>query len=77
MDPGMVDTMVATMDAAGQIVLPKTVRERAQLSPGVPIEVRVVDDRVELEPASAKVTIEHRSGLSRIRFSMTTGTRRV
>jgi AbrB family looped-hinge helix DNA binding protein len=48
------------MDAAGRLVLPKAVRERAQLTPGAPIEVRVVDGRVELEPAYAQVKIEKR-----------------
>jgi AbrB family looped-hinge helix DNA binding protein len=46
------------MDAAGRIVLPKAVRERAGLKAGVSLEVRVVDGRVELEPAYANVRIE-------------------
>ncbi len=50
------------MDAAGRLVLPKVIRERAQLAPGAPIEVRVVEGRVELEPAFAKVTVEKRGG---------------
>ena len=50
------------MDAAGRLVLPKAVRERAQLAPGVPIEVRVVDGRVELEPAYARMQVEKRGG---------------
>lgn len=54
--------MITTIDAAGRLVLPKPIRERAQLAPGIPIEVRVVDGRVELEPASAAVTIEKRGG---------------
>jgi AbrB family looped-hinge helix DNA binding protein len=55
--------MITTIDAAGRIVLPKAVREGAQLSPGVPLEVRVVDGRVEIEPASARVVVEDRGGL--------------
>jgi AbrB family looped-hinge helix DNA binding protein len=51
------------MDAAGRLVLPKAVRERARLAPGAPIEVRVVDGVVELEPAYAKVTVEKRGGV--------------
>jgi AbrB family looped-hinge helix DNA binding protein len=51
------------MDAAGRLVLPKAVRDRARLTPGVPIEVRVVDGRVELEPACAKVNLENRGGV--------------
>ena len=50
--------MTVTMDAAGRVVLPKAIRERAQLRPGAPLEVRVVDGRIELEPAHAKVRVE-------------------
>lgn len=50
------------MDSAGRLVLPKTIRDRAQLTPGTPIEVRVVDGRVELEPAFARVRVEKRNG---------------
>jgi AbrB family looped-hinge helix DNA binding protein len=55
--------MITTMDAAGRLVLPKDARERAQLRPGSPIEVRVVDGRIELEPVCATVTLEKRGGL--------------
>ena len=55
--------MITTMDAAGRLVLPKAVRDRAQLSPGVPIEVHVVDGHVELEPAPAAVSIVKRGTL--------------
>lgn len=54
--------MVTTMDAAGRIVLPKAARDRADLKPGVEIEVRVVDGRIELEPATARVTVEKQGG---------------
>jgi AbrB family looped-hinge helix DNA binding protein len=54
--------MTVTIDAAGRLVLPKSVRERAGLASGVPIEVRVVDGRVELEPACARVRVERRGG---------------
>jgi AbrB family looped-hinge helix DNA binding protein len=52
--------MITTMDSAGRVVLPKAARRRAQLTPGAPIEVRVVDGRIELEPAPARVKIEKR-----------------
>ncbi|MBY0496380.1 MAG: AbrB/MazE/SpoVT family DNA-binding domain-containing protein [Cyanobacteria bacterium] len=52
--------MTITMDAAGRVVLPKAIRQRARLKPGSPLEVRVVDGRVELEPACAAATIEKR-----------------
>lgn len=54
--------MVTTMDIAGRIVLPKAARDRADLKPGIEIEVRVVDGRIELEPATARVTVEKHGG---------------
>ena len=43
-------------------MLPKAARERARLVPGMPLEVRVVDGRIEIEPAPARVTVEKRGG---------------
>lgn len=54
--------MIVTMDQAGRVVLPKAARERARLVPGMPLDVRVVDGRIEIEPAAARVAIEQRSG---------------
>ena len=54
--------MTTTIDQAGRLVLPKAVRERARLVPGMPLEVRVVDGRIEIEPAPARVTLEKRGG---------------
>jgi AbrB family looped-hinge helix DNA binding protein len=50
------------MDHAGRLVLPKSARERAGLVPGTPLDVRVIDGRIEIEPAAARVTLEKRSG---------------
>jgi AbrB family looped-hinge helix DNA binding protein len=58
----MIFTMITTMDAAGRLVLPKAARTRARFRPGVPLEVRVVDGRIEIEPAAAVVTVEQRNG---------------
>lgn len=54
--------MITTMDSAGRVVLPKAARERAELRPGAEIEVRVIDGRIELEPAAARVTIAKHGG---------------
>ncbi len=54
--------MITTMDSAGRVVLPKAARDRADLRPGVAIEVRVVDGRIELEPAAARVTVGKHGG---------------
>ncbi len=50
--------MITSMDSAGRVVLPKAARDRAGLRPGAELEVRVIDGRIELEPARARVTIE-------------------
>lgn len=54
--------MTVTMDRAGRLVLPKAARERAGLVAGMPLEVRVVDGRVEIEPATTRVTVEKKGG---------------
>lgn len=59
---GIFSVMTVTMDSAGRVVLPKAIRERAQVSPGTPLQIRVVDGRIELEPAYADVTIEKKGG---------------
>ena len=54
--------MTTTIDQAGRLVLPKAARDRARLVPGMPLDVRVVDGRIEIEPAPARVTVEKRGG---------------
>lgn len=58
----MINAMITTMDSAGRVVLPKAARDRAELKPGIEIEVRVVDGRIELEPATARVTVGKQGG---------------
>lgn len=50
------------MDRAGRLVLPKAARERAGLVAGMPLEVRVIDGRVEIEPATTRVSVEKKNG---------------
>ena len=52
--------MITTIDAAGRLVIPKEARREAGLEPGVPLEVRVRDGRIEIEPAPLAVTLERR-----------------
>ncbi len=54
--------MITTIDRAGRLVLPKAARERAGLVAGMPLEVRVVDGRVEIEPATTRVSVEKKGG---------------
>jgi AbrB family looped-hinge helix DNA binding protein len=42
--------MNITIDAAGRVVVPKSIRDQAGLRPNVPLEIRVRDGRIEIEP---------------------------
>jgi AbrB family looped-hinge helix DNA binding protein len=50
MTDGRIDAMKATIDAAGRVVIPKKIRDQAGLRPGTPLDVRLVDGKVEIEP---------------------------
>ena len=39
------------------MVIPKSLREKAGLQPGVPLEVRYRDGRIEIEPATSGVRL--------------------
>lgn len=54
--------MTVTIDQAGRLVVPKALREAAGIQPGMPLEVRVHDGRIEIEPAPVRVRIEDRGG---------------
>lgn len=45
------------MDAAGRLVIPKDIRRRAGLQPGMPLDVRWHDGKIEIEPAPTPVTL--------------------
>ena len=52
--------MRTTIDAAGRIVIPKRIREKAGLTAGTEVEVQLHDGRVEIEPTNADVRLEWR-----------------
>ena len=56
----IVITMIVTMDAAGRLVIPKELRERAHLEPGVPLDVTLRDGRIEIAPAPREVKFVQR-----------------
>lgn len=60
----MRDATSVTMDAAGRLVIPKSVRETAELRPGAPLLIGVVDGRIEIVPEPRTVRIERRGKLS-------------
>lgn len=49
--------MKTTMDAAGRLVIPKEIRRQAGLQPGMPLDVRWHDGRIEIEPAPVPVAL--------------------
>jgi len=60
----MSSTIISTIDAAGRLVLPKEIREAAQLKPGMPLQITVNDGRVEIEPAPREVRIVRKGRVS-------------
>ena len=55
--------MRSTIDRAGRIVVPKAIREAANLRPGTEVEFRVRGSHVELEPVPLAVTLQRRGSL--------------
>ena len=49
--------METTIDKAGRLVIPKSVREQAGLSPGTRLEISYRDGKVEIEPVVAEAEI--------------------
>jgi AbrB family looped-hinge helix DNA binding protein len=45
------------MDSAGRLVLPREIRDQANLEPGMPLRIVFRDGRVEIEPAPREVRV--------------------
>jgi AbrB family looped-hinge helix DNA binding protein len=60
---GKVPTMVTTMDPAGRLVIPSEIRREASLQPGVPLEVRLRDGVIEIEPLPIPVKLQRKRRL--------------
>ncbi len=60
---GMDYTKTIAIDSSGRLVLPKTIREEAGIKPGLALEIRCRDGRVEINVASREVTIERKGRL--------------
>ena len=56
--------MSTTIDSAGRLVVPKAVRDAAGLQPGMPLEVRYRDGRIEIEPAPMEIEIVEEGGVA-------------
>lgn len=55
--------MKTTIDRAGRLVIPKEVRREAGLQPGMPLEVRCREGRIEIEPAPLPVRLVRKGRL--------------
>lgn len=55
--------MTSTIDSAGRIVIPKAIRDKAELVPGTEIEIELEDGRVVLSPAVMHTHLEERDGI--------------
>jgi AbrB family looped-hinge helix DNA binding protein len=52
--------MKTTLDAAGRIVVPKSLRQALGLKPGQPLEIRAGDGRLEIEIAPTPMQLKKR-----------------
>lgn len=56
--------MKTTIDRAGRLVVPKSIREAAGILPGSELTIRVADGRIEIEPAPLEVRLVKRGTLT-------------
>jgi len=56
----MANAAKVSIDASGRLVVPKQVRDEAGLRPGIELEIRYRDGRVEIEPAPRDVRLVRR-----------------
>lgn len=54
--------MIATIDAAGRIVVPKRLREELGFTPGQQLELSAVDGRLEVEHPTTPMRLERQQG---------------
>lgn len=55
--------MTITMDSAGRIIIPKSMRDELHLKSGQPLELQIRDNHLELSIAPTSVTLERRDGV--------------
>ena len=55
--------MKTTIDRAGRLVIPKAIRQRAGLTPGMAVDVRWWDGHIEIEPAPLPVALVQKGRL--------------
>jgi len=55
--------MIVTIDAAGRLVIPVEIRREAALQPGIPLEIRVREGVIEIEPQPLAVSLKKKGRL--------------
>jgi bifunctional DNA-binding transcriptional regulator/antitoxin component of YhaV-PrlF toxin-antitoxin module len=55
--------MQATIDAAGRLILPAEILQQAGLRPGMSLEVRWLENRLEIEPAPLTIRLVRKGHL--------------
>lgn len=53
----MINAMRTTIDAAGRMVIPKSIRQQAGLRAGMQLDIRWSDGHIEIEPAALPVKL--------------------
>lgn len=72
MTPAMDDPITITIDRVGRLVIPKEVREEAGIEPGMTLEIRCREGRIEIEPKRRPIRIV-KKGRLQVAESVETG----
>ena len=56
-------TMLATIDAGGRVVVPKDVRERLGLRPGIQVGLTEIDGALKITPVVTPLSVVERNGV--------------
>lgn len=54
---GKLITMTVTMDSAGRLVIPKKIRDEAEIEPGMPLDLEVHNGEITIKPQAGGVTL--------------------
>lgn len=60
---GILRGMRSAIDSAGRIIIPKKIRDEADLKAGTPLEISWHDGHIEIEPAPLPVRLERKGPL--------------
>jgi AbrB family looped-hinge helix DNA binding protein len=63
MSDATAEPTIITIDRVGRVVIPKEVRDAAGIEPGMQLQVRCREGRIEIEPRRRPVRIEKRGRL--------------